>query len=350
MRCPRSILVLVSLLIWGTSLVADSKPAPPSQPAGTAAAPRPMSHETQLLVIRSLNSELAFASHVLPAGRKGMTIRNRQFVSPTQAEVNSLVETFGAAAKPGDRVQITKVDIKKDRIIFELNGGPQRKNKWYQHIEVSGVGGTVVPDQPPAPAAANPHGCVIALLFDTRFVPELTGDQVRQLLAPVLDFSSKSAVEAYLDTIPVKAKEAIKSHQILVGMNREMVNYAKGRPDKKIREKDQSGKEYEEWLYGEPPGEVQFVRFQGDEVIRLEIMPVDGQKIVRTEKEVDLSALVARKQAEAPPAAPTAAPTLRRPGEQPEQPQKPLPRGSVPEEGSAPPVLLPPDPPSQPQQ
>jgi hypothetical protein len=58
---------------------------------------------------------------------------------------------------------------------------------------------------------------------------------------------------------------------------------------------------------------VDFVRFVADEVVRVETMKVDGQKIVRIEKEVDLGApTVAKKQEERP----ANAPTLRRPGEE----------------------------------
>jgi hypothetical protein len=58
---------------------------------------------------------------------------------------------------------------------------------------------------------------------------------------------------------------------------------------------------------------VDFVRFVGDEVVRVETMKVDGQKIVRIEKEVDLGEpTVAKKQEERP----ANAPTLRRPGEE----------------------------------
>jgi hypothetical protein len=110
-----------------------------------------------------------------------------------------------------------------------------------------------------------------------------------------------------------KLRDAIKAHQILVGMNREMVMASKGRPPKKIREKD-GEIDYEEWIYGEPPQDVDFVRLVGDEVIRLESIKVDGEKIVHTEKEVDLTPAVAKSTgAEERPAN---APSLRRPGEE----------------------------------
>jgi hypothetical protein len=152
----------------------------------------------------------------------------------------------------------------------------------------------------------------------------MTGNDVRELLSPVLDFHAHSAAEAYMDTVPPKVKEAIKNHDVLVGMNREMVTYAKGRPDQKIREKDASGNEYEEWIYGQPPKEVAFVRFIGDEVTRLELMKVDGTKVVRTDKEVDVNPaqvkVVQQKKEENPiDQGPGKKPTLKRPGEKPEE-------------------------------
>jgi len=56
-------------------------------------------------------------------------------------------------------------------------------------------------------------------------------------------------------------------------------------------------------------------------VSRLEIMTVAGQKIVRTEKEVDLKSAETELAEKKPAEKPANAPTLRRPGEQPEYPQ-----------------------------
>ena len=97
-------------------------------------------------------------------------------------------------------------------------------------------------------------------------------------------------------------------------MNREMVIASKGRPPKKIREKD-GEIEFEEWIYGDPPQDVDFVRLVGDEVVRLESMKVDGAKIIHTEREVDLPPTVAKSSSE-PEVRPPNAPSLRRPGEE----------------------------------
>src|SRR5262249_47744374 len=133
---------------------------------------------------------------------------------------------------------------------------------------------------------ANLRGSMVELAFD-KFVPDLKPEEIKRLLDPVMNFHAKSATEAYLDTIPPVAKKAITEHKALVGMNREMVTYAKGRPPQKHRERD-GDVDYEEWIYGAPPQEVEFVRFVGDEVVRIEVMQVDGQKIVRTQPEVIL--------------------------------------------------------------
>jgi hypothetical protein len=163
----------------------------------------------------------------------------------------------------------------------------------------------------------------VTLDFD-KFVPEMSGDQVRDMLSPVFDFKALTPAEAYQKTLPPKLQEAIRDHKILVGMDKEMVMYAKGRPQQRIRDKDDSGQDYEEWVYGKPPEEVDFVRFRGNEVARLEIMTVDGKKLVKTEKEIDLQSketeVAEQKPAQKPQSSP--APTLRRPGEEPEYPTR----------------------------
>ncbi|MBA3913600.1 MAG: hypothetical protein H0X25_07035 [Acidobacteriales bacterium] len=58
-----------------------------------------------------------------------------------------------------------------------------------------------------------------------------------------------------------------------------------------------------------------FVRFVGDEVVRVETMKVGGEKIVRTDKELSLTPQPSLAQQQ-PETRPTGAPTLRRPGEE----------------------------------
>lgn len=317
------IFAVLAVLLCAALACADNKPAP--------ATPK-MSEQTRMTVIRGLNAELVFIRRPFPMGQKGLSIRDGK-VSPSEQEVERLIAGFGPAVKPGDRAHITNIRFKGDNaIVFEINGGPKKKKKWYEHIEVGGAGGSVPVTDPSADPNANPRGSFVELQFD-KYVPEMSIEQIKTLLKPVFDFNAKSAAEAYMDTLPPKLKDAIKNHQVLVGMNREMVTYALGRPPKKHREQD-GNTEYEEWIYGEPPKQVQFVRFVGDEVVRLEIMQVSGEKVVRTEREIDLRPTLAQKQEQQrqkeEASKPAKAPTLRRPGEAApdtaDTPGKPLPR------------------------
>jgi hypothetical protein len=300
--CRISALLVLVLLFAATALAGDQKPASPSKPAK-------ISKQTRMELVKLVNAELVYVRTPFPMGRDGLKLKDG-VVTPSGVELQQLMSVFGPAAKNGDAARITDVVFKDNFIHVEINGGPIRKQKWYQHISIGGSGGStpIAPSDP----NANARGSYVDVYFDT-YIPEMTGREFKEILRPVLDFDSKSPEEAYLETVPPKVKDAIQNHRVLVGMNHEMVTYAKGRPPKKVRER-QDEAEYEEWIYGEPPQDVEFVRFIGDEVIRLEVMKVDGQKIVRTEKEVDLEpATKVAKQEDTP--RPATAPTLHRPGE-----------------------------------
>jgi hypothetical protein len=273
------------------------------------APPAHMTKQTRQEVIRAFNSELVYIRTNFPMGKTGLKLKNG-VTTPNGQQLQQLMALWGPAAKPGDQARITDIVFKGDLIHFEFNGGPVKKLKWYQRIQISGAGGST--PVAPSDSNANARGSFVDVLFD-KYVPEMTGPELKQVLRPVFDFDAKSPVEAYLETVPPKIKEAIQNHRVLVGMNRDMVIYSKGRPPKKLREHD-NDVEYEEWIYGEPPKDVDFVRFVGDEVARVETMKVNGEKVVRTEREVDLPAAAVAQQQQ-PEVRPVNAPTLRRPGE-----------------------------------
>jgi len=305
---PRSLFVLALSFLVSVALSASDQDSASTNPGSP---PPHLSRENRVEIIRAFDSELVFIRSPFPMGKRGLTLKDG-LISPTGQELQTMMAMYGPAVKPGDQARISRIDIKNDRIHFEINGGPVRKQKWYQRIEVGGTGGTA--PIAPSDSNANPRGSYVDLVFD-HYVPDLTGPELKKLLRPVFDFDAKSPVDAYLETVPPKVKEAIKNHQVLVGMNREMVTYSKGRPPKKIREKENET-EYEDWIYGEPPQDVDFVRLVGDEVTRVETMKVSGEKIVHTEREVELTPKPALAQTSEPAARPANAPTLRRPGEE----------------------------------
>ncbi|MGC1372870.1 MAG: hypothetical protein WA824_12100 [Candidatus Sulfotelmatobacter sp.] len=273
-----------------------------------------ISRETRLEIIRDFETQLVYSRTLFPMGTKGLQLRDGT-ITPSGKDMQQLLVIYGPSIKPGDPAHISYVRIKNDHIHMELNGGPIRRQKWYKRIEISGANGPPVMSGPDS-QTNNPHGSFVDVCF-ANYVPEMTAAQLRQLLYPVLDFNARNPEQAYLDTVPPNVKAAILAHHVLVGMNREMVVHAMGKPPKKDREKD-GEVEYEEWIYGMPPADVNFVRFVGDEVVRVETMKVDGEKIVRTQKEVVLQPTEEQQQAQTEPEArPSGAPSLRRPGEDP---------------------------------
>jgi hypothetical protein len=293
----------------------------PDAPPIPANAPH-LSKQGRLDLIRDFETQLVYARTAFPMGSKGILLKDG-VITPNGEELRQSLALWGPALKPGDPAHISFVRIKDDHIHFEINGGPVHRKKWYQRIEISGANGppvTTAPEQ----VETNPHGSFVDLYFD-KHVPEMTTQQLRLLLYPVLDFNARNKEQAYLDTVPPKVKEAIQAHRVLVGMNQEMVIHAKGKPPKKVRERD-GETQYEEWIYGEPPADVDFVRIVEDQVVRVETMKVGGEKIVRTEKEVILEQADQDKDKEAkkePGERPASAPSLRRPGEDSEEAPRP---------------------------
>jgi hypothetical protein len=322
MKLPSFPAVVAGLLLGVAVAGADNSKASTSPP--------PLSKQSRMDLIHAVDQELVYVRAPFPMGQQGLTLKDGS-LSPSSEQVEQLIAMWGSAAKPGDRALITAVTFKDNLIHVEINGGPIRKLKWYQRLKLSGPGGTV----PLAPTAnTNPRGSFVNLVFD-QYIPELSPAQLKDLLAPVFDFHAKTALEAYLSTVPPNVKDAIQHHRVLVGMNQDMVIWSKGRPPKKIREKDSTGTEYEEWIYGEPPQEVDFVRFVGDEVVRVENMSVTGEKTVRTAKEVNLPTPPSVAKGDQP-GRPVGAPSLRRPGEV--DPDAPVGRPSGKPSGRMPPI------------
>jgi hypothetical protein len=286
-----------------------------------------LSEDIKMKLVQLLDAEFVHTRKYLPLGDKNTVITPEGLVKPGDAALFQAMQAHGAAAKIGDKVQITNIVFHEKSVYVEINGGPKKKSKWYQHITITGMGGSAAPVDP---NQAQPTGAALSLQFN-KYVPQMTGEELEKLLSPVLDFSVKSAAEVYIDTMPPKIREAMKNHEVLVGMNKDMVIMAKDRPQSKVREKDESGKEYEEWIYGAPPKDVVFVRFNGDEVIQVKTAKVGGQILVKNQKEVDVKdgvvALASLQASRSPqdvkaqgeqPQTPAKRPTLRREGEQPD--------------------------------
>lgn len=231
-------------------------------------------------LITAFTAEQGFARRPLPLDSHGLVLRANGELKPEGIDYEQMLQKHGVSSKAGDRLIISDIKIDSEKIVFEFNGGPDHKHKYLRHIEIGGGMGSspLVRDD-----GQEPVGSRLTLVFD-KYVPDMTPDQLRALIQPVMDFSVKTPLEAYVDTLPPQLKEAILNHHVLVGMDRKMVIYALGQPHDKVRE-DKNGIPFEEWIYGEAPQPTQFVRFQGTHVVQVEVAAVGRDLVVRNQDE-----------------------------------------------------------------
>jgi hypothetical protein len=244
----------------------------------------PLDPRARLMLIRSIESEQGFAMRPFPRGHKGLTLAANGNLAPAGVAYLNMVVDNGLSAKPGQRLTITNIRVDRSKIILDLNGGPDAKHRFMRHIQI-GVG-PMDSDEDPSmlDQSGDPAGARLTLSFpDT--VPELTAQQVKALLAPMISFDVKTPVQAFTDTLPPALREAILNHDAWVGMSLDMLMFAKGQPRVKSHEM-QGQMPIDIWMYGTPPDPVTFVRINGNRVIRVEIAKVGQPVEVFTKDEV----------------------------------------------------------------
>jgi hypothetical protein len=219
--------------------------------------------DERIEILRGMLSEYATAKTFLPKSKKPLPFKSTgQF---DKNEWQELGKQLGPAARPGDLVQVTKVDIDDERIVLEINGGAKGKRKWYQNVEV-GTGTRTTPINSQQNTAA-PGGTSIEVLFD-KPVPALQASELKKMLAPILDFEKRSATEQAIESLPPEVQTAVKEKRAIEGMDRDQVIMAMGKPRTKVRE-TKEGVDEEDWIYGQPPGKVTFVTFANGKVSRV---------------------------------------------------------------------------------
>ncbi len=227
------------------------------------AAERKLTSDERVELIRGLTAEYATAKTPLPRSKKPLIFNtNGNFDAALWSEIG---KQNGPAARVGDLVKVTKVTLEDDRIVLEINGGLKSGRKWWEGIQV-GIGTSTTPISAGSQTVA-PSGTTVALVFPGRITP-MKAEEVKKVLAPIMDFNQRSAAEQYVDTLPPEIQQAVKEKKAVEGMNRDQVILALGRPDSKVRETE-GGVETEDWIYGKPPGRIVFVTFEGDKVVRV---------------------------------------------------------------------------------
>lgn len=238
-----------------------------------------LTETSKLSLIRYVSGEYAKARKPIPGGKEGFTIYTDKPLN--QEYLDRIIATHGAAINTGDPTQITKLEFREHAILVDINGGGRQKSHWWEHIQV-GMGGqpypqtqtTTTPVDQQGPAGIQPGMGGTLILQFPKAIPDLTPDELKKLLSPFLDFGGEhSAAVQWIDTLPPEMKKAITERHAILGMDRDEVVAAMGKPDRKVRERDAQGYDTEDWIYGHPPDKTIFVHFRGDKVSSIKQFP-----------------------------------------------------------------------------
>jgi hypothetical protein len=239
-------------ICFGTLLIVHALPA------------ADLTEQERIELLRGLDAEFATVKDYLPRSKKPLDFNiNGNYNRDEWAQIG---KQNGPAARVGDQIQITKVSIEKDRLIFEINGGIRSGGHWYDHVQ-GGMGGV---NQPVYQGGGNSNassGTYIQLLFHGP-VTAMKSSEIKEILSPVLKFDQRSAAEIYSQQLKPETQKAISEKKAKVGMNRDEVFLALGRPERKLRETN-DGVDTEDWIFGRPPGKMVFVTFDGNKVIKV---------------------------------------------------------------------------------
>ena len=232
-------------------------------PPPACATDKKLTEEDRVELLRGLTAEFATVKAYLPRSKKPLPFESRGTWDKQKWE--EMGKEFGPAARVGDLVQVTRISIENDKIILEINGGMKGKGHWYDHVQV-GMG-NATQSVGTGQNSNAPSGTTLALLFN-KPIPPLRSADVKKMLAPVLDFEKATATENYVEKLPEPIQKAIKQNKAIEGMDHDQVLLALGKPRHKERG-NKDGVESEDWIYGEPPGKITFVTFNGSKVVKV---------------------------------------------------------------------------------
>jgi hypothetical protein len=221
-----------------------------------------ITEEQRIELVRNLTAEYATVKESLPRSRKPLELETNGKYD--QQKWVALMRQAGPAARLGDQVQLTKITIENERIVFEINGGIKSGKHWYDNVSV-GMGTSTTPVGHGDATATT--GTYVSLEFH-KPIGEIDTAEVKKMLAPLFDFDKHTVTQLFSDTLSPEVKKAIAEKRARVGMNRDEVLLALGHADRKLRE-TKDGDETEDWIYGHPPGKIVFVTFNGDKVIKV---------------------------------------------------------------------------------
>ena len=111
------------------TLIAVAGSLAPMAPA--ADKPDKLTLEDRVELTRGLTAEYANAKVLLPRSKKPLELDAQNGTFDKKAWT-AIAKESGPAARTGDNVQVTKVELFNDHIVMQINGGFSGGQKWYR--------------------------------------------------------------------------------------------------------------------------------------------------------------------------------------------------------------------------
>jgi hypothetical protein len=222
-----------------------------------------LTDDEKIEILRNLMAEYAKAKTYLPRSKKPLAFDVDGSWDQAKWQMEAQ-QNGGPAARVGDQVKITRVVFDGDKLLLEINGGLKSGAHWYDHVQ-AGMG------QGTRPIGNGDYTPSLGTNIEINFhkpLENLTADQVKKILAPLMDFDPHSVTKIYSETLPPEMRKAISEKRAIEGMNRDEVLLALGHPLHKVRETKDSV-DLEDWIYGQAPGKITFVTFAGSKVVKV---------------------------------------------------------------------------------
>jgi hypothetical protein len=225
-----------------------------------------LSQDARFAILHSVIAAEGAARMPMPRGGGGLELTDAGQID--RDKLQKEIQKNGQSIAIGRVVSITAIEFGDKSIDIELDGGGEKKKSILSRIQV-GVGGGPIgggPQQGQQQKEEEARGSKITLKFAGKVPPTLTGDQLKELLNPVLDFNKQSVAKAGVDALPPEFKEAVLAKQVLVGMDGKTVRLALGAPNRKERT---PGTALEDWIYIGRGNKTTFVTLDNDIVVSI---------------------------------------------------------------------------------
>ena len=225
-----------------------------------------LNQNARFSILGSLIASEGAARIPMPLGKTGVEMTSEGVINREKLQ-KELAEN-SQAILPGKVVSITGIEFNDKSIEFEIDGGGTKKKNILSNIQI-GVGGASSKQDNPNNKTPDAKGSRITLQFSNKLPKDMSAEEIKDLLNPVLDFSKQSMAKTGIEALPPEFQEAVKLKEARVGMDQNTVLLSLGQPNRRIREKDAVGVELEDWIYTGRGRRSTIVTFDQDVVVRV---------------------------------------------------------------------------------